>query len=92
MFSPKMHWAWVPALQMLSVAAGKPLSIGHVGGIMPSVARFWTIYQMVVWKVVGAGSLLVTIAVFATAVTIAVCVSAGVVAIGGRLSDGGLVL
>ena len=91
-FFPKMHWVRVPVLQMLSVLAGKPLSSGHIGGRMPFVARFWTIDQMVVWKVVGAGPLVVAIAMFAAAVTIAVCASAGVVVIGGRIGAGGLVL
>jgi len=87
-----MHWVRVPVLQMLSVLAGKPLSSGHVGGSMPFVARFWTIDRMVVWKVVGACRLVVTIAVFAAAATIAVFAAAGVVKIGGRIGAGGPVL
>ena len=52
--SLKMHWAREPVFQMLSVMAGKLLSIGHVGGKTSFAARSWMIDRMVVWKVVGA--------------------------------------
>ena len=68
---------------MLLVLAGKPLSSGQVGGRMPVATRFWTTDQIIVWKVVGACWVVVTVAVFA---------DAGVVVISGKVGAGGPVL
>ena len=89
-FSQRMHWAKEPVFHMLSVSAGNPLFSGHVRGMTPFVARSWTIDQMVVWKVVGAGSLVVTLAVVSLVVTI--CAFVGGVSIGIRFGAGGSVL
>ena len=44
--SPRMHWARVPVLQMLSVLAGRPLSSSQVSGRLLAAVRFWTTDRM----------------------------------------------
>ena len=98
-FSPKMHWARESVFQMLSVFAGKPLLIGHVGGKTSFDARSRTIDRRVVWYVVGACSLVDTFAPVSPTVSPSVGAvssvatnSVVVVSRGGRVSTGGSVL